>query len=157
MTIQDWGALGEVAGGLAVIITLIYLIVQLKHNARATHRQTYNAAAEAVSRFSMELARDSSLNQVYRATLRSPLSDEDRTQGFAVLDAYFTLMESYYLHNTAFGEKLSQERWARTMGRILATPGGNRYWPARAWQFHDEFAAYVRGLIVEPQAAETEK
>ena len=99
----------------------------------------------------MDLALDPSLNKVYRATLRAPdsLADEERIRGFAVLDAYFSLMESYYLHNTTFGEALSQERWDRTIGSILATRGGDRYWRERSWQFHDEFADYVRSLIVD--------
>jgi hypothetical protein len=36
MTIQDLGAIGELVGGLAVIITLIYLAVQIRQNTR-TH------------------------------------------------------------------------------------------------------------------------
>ena len=33
MTIQDWGAIGEIVGGLAVIVTLGYLAFQLRQNA----------------------------------------------------------------------------------------------------------------------------
>ena len=32
MTIQDWGAIGEIAGALLVGFTLIYLAIQLKQN-----------------------------------------------------------------------------------------------------------------------------
>lgn len=154
MTIQDWGAIGEIIGGIAVLATLVYLAVQLRQNARVTHRQTYNNAADSVSRFSMSLAENPGLLRSYRLTLRSPdeLDSDSRLQGFAVLDAYFTLMESYYLHNTAFGEVLSQERWSRTISSILATPGGAQYWHQRSWQFHDGFAGYVNTLNDRVQA-----
>ena len=33
LTIQDWGAVGEVIGAIAVVATLIYLIVQLRQTA----------------------------------------------------------------------------------------------------------------------------
>jgi len=33
LTIQDWGTVGEIVGGLAVLITLLYLVIQLKQNA----------------------------------------------------------------------------------------------------------------------------
>ena len=32
MTIQDWGAIGEIAGALLVGFTLIYLAIQLRQN-----------------------------------------------------------------------------------------------------------------------------
>ena len=35
MTLQDWGAIGEVVGALAVVVTLIYLAKQIGQNTRA--------------------------------------------------------------------------------------------------------------------------
>ena len=35
MTIQDWGAIGEILGAIGVIATLLYLAVQLKQNTKA--------------------------------------------------------------------------------------------------------------------------
>ena len=34
MSIQDWGAVGEIVGAIAVIITLIYLATQIRQNTR---------------------------------------------------------------------------------------------------------------------------
>ncbi len=38
MTIQDWGAIGELEGGVAVIVTLIYLALQVRQNTRQFSR-----------------------------------------------------------------------------------------------------------------------
>ena len=35
MTIQDWGAVGELVGAIAVIISLVYLALQLRQNTKA--------------------------------------------------------------------------------------------------------------------------
>jgi hypothetical protein len=35
MTLQDWGAIDEVVGALAVVVTLIYLAKQIGQNTRA--------------------------------------------------------------------------------------------------------------------------
>ena len=35
MTIQDWGAIGELVGGAAVVLTLVYLAVQLRQNTKS--------------------------------------------------------------------------------------------------------------------------
>ena len=149
MTLQDWGAVGEIVGGFAVVVTLVYLAVQLKRSARATHRQTYHASAEAIARFQLDLAQDRELHQLYRRALADPdaLSAEERLQAFYVLDAFFSLMEAFYLHNIEFHEVKSQERWGRILPRLIALPGGRRYWDERRWQYHDDFAHYLDGII----------
>ena len=38
MSIQDWGAIGELVGGVAVIVTLIYLALQVRQNTRQFSR-----------------------------------------------------------------------------------------------------------------------
>jgi hypothetical protein len=145
MTLQDWGAVGEILGGVAVVLTLGYLAVQLKRSARATHRQTYHASAEAIAKLQFDLAQDAALHQLYRRALSEPdtLSADERLQAFYVLDSFFSLMEAFYLHNTEFREVASQERWTRILTRLLATPGGARYWSERRWQYHVDFARYV--------------
>jgi len=35
MNLQDWGAIGEVVGALAVVVTLIYLAKQIRLNTHA--------------------------------------------------------------------------------------------------------------------------
>ena len=67
------------------------------------------------------------------------------------MDSYLTLMESYYLHNQQYGEKLSQERWERILARMFSTPGGNEYWHRRRFAYHDEFAAYIDTLLSPPE------
>jgi hypothetical protein len=36
MTIQEWGSIGEIIGGVAVVISIIYLAIQVRSNTRAT-------------------------------------------------------------------------------------------------------------------------
>ena len=36
MTLQDWGAIGEVIGGVAIIFSLIYVGIQVKQSTKAT-------------------------------------------------------------------------------------------------------------------------
>jgi hypothetical protein len=55
MTIMELGALGEILGAIAVIVTLIYLAVQIKQNTRSMNEnrqlalaQTYQMRADAL-------------------------------------------------------------------------------------------------------------
>jgi hypothetical protein len=42
MSIQDWGAVGEVVGAIAVLITLIYLAKQIKHSSEVAKIASYH-------------------------------------------------------------------------------------------------------------------
>lgn len=153
MTIQDWGAIGEAVGGVAVLFTLVYLALQLRKTTSVAHRQTYSAGAEAISRFSFDLARNPELHSVYRRALQQPdaLESDELLQAHAILDSYFSLMEGYYLHNVEYGEKLAQERWSRILRRLLSMQGGGAYWRDNKWKFHVVFVDYVDSLLAKKE------
>ena len=132
-------------GGIAVIATLIYLAIQVKQSNVSTHRNMYAQAATAISDYWLALAREPELYRVLTAMLREPesLPRHELDRAYLVMDAYLSLMESYYLHNIEYGEEISQRRWGRILRRMLSLPGGQRYWAERRSSFHDEFAAYV--------------
>jgi len=55
MTLQDWGAIGEMVGALAVVVTLIYLAKQIRMNTHAMDEgrklalaQTYQMRSDAL-------------------------------------------------------------------------------------------------------------
>ena len=149
MDIQDFGAMGEVVGGIAVIATLIYLSIQIRQSNTSTHRQMYAQAATSISEFWLELAKDAELYQVYVRMLREPhkLGAPELGRAFLVLDSYLSLMESYFLHNQEYDEKLSQERWERILRQTLNSAGGKVYWSKRRMYFHGEFADYISGVM----------
>jgi hypothetical protein len=149
MTIQDLAAIGEFVGGVAVLATLIYLTLQVRQTNVATHRNMYAQAATSISEFWLSLARDPELYQTFAAMLRAQpdLSDHDRDRGYLVMDAYMSLMESYFLHNRQYGERLSQQRWGRILQRMFGADGAREYWRRRRASFHDDFADYVDDFV----------
>lgn len=149
MNIQDMGAIGEVVGAIAVIATLIYLALQIKQANVATHRNMYAQAATAISDYWLSLAKNPELYESFTLMLQASeaQSSSDRDRGYLVMDSYLSLMESYFLHNRQYGERLSQERWSRMLQRLFVTPGGKEYWRRRRSSFHNEFAEYLDGII----------
>lgn len=149
MNIQDLGAIGEIVGGVAVIATLVYLSVQMRQANIATHRSMYAQAATSISDFWLSLARDYPLYEAFAAMLRDAegLTRQEIHQGYLVMDAYLSLLESYFLHNSQYGETLSQERWERLLRRMFQTAGGRKYWEARRESFHRDFSKYVDGIL----------
>ena len=132
-------------GGIAVLATLIYLAIQVKQSNVSTHRNMYAQAATAISDYWLALAKEPELYRIFTTMLREPetLPRHELDRAYLVMDAYLSLMESYYLHNIEYGEEISQRRWGRILRRMLSLPGGQSYWAERRSSFHDEFAAYV--------------
>jgi hypothetical protein len=63
MTFQDWGAIGEVIGALAVVVTLIYLAKQIRLNTHAMEEarrlalaQTYQMRSDALQAMLVQAA-----------------------------------------------------------------------------------------------------
>ena len=50
MTIQDWGAIGEIVGAVAVLLTLLYLAKQIKHSIEVAKVSSYHQAIDQIVR-----------------------------------------------------------------------------------------------------------
>lgn len=61
MTIQDLANIGEVVGGFGVVISLLYLAVQIRQNTRAIRSSSYHQAAEQTWHYCLTIAQDASL------------------------------------------------------------------------------------------------
>jgi hypothetical protein len=61
MTMQDWGAVSEVIGAVAVIITLIYLAVQIKQNTSQIRNEGHARITESYNDIISQLLADNDL------------------------------------------------------------------------------------------------
>lgn len=90
MTIQDWGSIGELIGGVAVIATLIYLAAQIRQNTAMITAQTVQASVDATQRVLLYRTEHPEL----RALLRKARAEEEELTP----DEFETL--ACYLHAT---------------------------------------------------------
>ncbi len=47
MSLQDWGAIGELLGGVAIIVSLLYVGLQIKHGNREARASTLQATLDS--------------------------------------------------------------------------------------------------------------
>jgi hypothetical protein len=47
MSLQDWGAIGELIGGVAIIVSLIYVGLQIKHGNQEARAATLQATLDS--------------------------------------------------------------------------------------------------------------
>ncbi len=66
LTIQDLGALGELLGSVAVLVTLVYLALQTRQNTMAIRAQLDAATVGATQANTMSVATSSDLVEAIR-------------------------------------------------------------------------------------------
>ena len=64
MTIQDWGAIGEIVGGIGVILTLIYLATQIRQNSKLIASASLQGLSERVESRMMAAAVNSEFAEI---------------------------------------------------------------------------------------------
>lgn len=100
MTIQELGALGEMIGGIAIILSLIYVGVQIRQNTKATKSATANATIATTTAFYTAIG-----NNKQSSTLMwnyfvdpNPLSPEEKFQCVMNFHALMLGFQNSYLH-----------------------------------------------------------
>ncbi len=59
------GAIGELVGGVVVVVTLIYLAVQIRQNTRATHAHATASVASEMEQVLLAIAQDDTLSEAF--------------------------------------------------------------------------------------------
>lgn len=123
------GALWEVGGAIAVVVTLIYLAKQIRQNTAQVRVQTDALVAQTTSDFVGLLAHEG-MARVYRRGLDGETLDEDDDIRFSgLLYLNFNNIENYYRqYQQAQMDEGQWQKWHDLLGWYLRQPGARRWW-----------------------------
>ena len=148
MNWDAFGAIGEVVGATAVIITLLFLGIQIRSAKLISRNQTFSQIFDGVSRHIVE----TSSPQLSEVTLRGLLSFDslkgtDRLQFDSVMSGYLNYIEATLstAEDRLFDERVFDE-WGNFIRLRFAPYQGFREWWALA---HPIWPAHVVKLIDE--------
>lgn len=140
------GNLGDFIGGIAVVVTLVFLIRQLRSNTISVRTATYQAAVDTMSNLAGALARDPAASELYArgSQDRASLSDLDRTRFdlliLSVVRAYENL---HFQHRHGAIEDEEWEGWENRIRSHLLAPGVQRWWSEQRLAFNPVFRDFV--------------
>ena len=151
-TAQLLGNFGEFVGAIAIVITLIYLAVQLRQNTASVRASAYQTWTSATANHLGTVQVNDSMSQVVATGLTDPASLKgDTWVQFSFWCRQFVLIAetTYYLHkeeiisDSVYDKEL--ERAARLVSR---SEGGAQWWAAGArTQFSEEFVAAIESTF----------
>ena len=151
MDIMELGAIGEMIGGSAVLVTLIYLAVQVSGSKQALKTQTHHNLLTLGQRPMELILTDSELADLVDRGHNAPDSlssgewERYSTYTFMVLNAW---EYGYYLVRQGSVEHQLWEGGNAYWAELAKTrPGVRKYWRENEHAFGEPFRSYARGHI----------
>jgi hypothetical protein len=92
------GSIGEIIGATAVVLTLAYLAVQVRHGTKATQAASIHAASTLDQEFLLALGTDPVIAQLWTSYLTAPetLPHEQQIQGHYLMGSMLRRLENIY-------------------------------------------------------------
>jgi hypothetical protein len=148
---MNWGAIGaigEITGAAAVVISLVYLAAQIRIQNRESQ---LTAKREMSSGFRVATTKllDSGLAGIFVAAIDDfdGLSDEERLKLFVGVTSIFRAWEEAYIqHETGHLDARSWQPMLSYYSFILSSPSAYRVWERRKQHFDAQFRDFVDGL-----------
>jgi hypothetical protein len=159
MKLKEYALIAEVIGGLAVIIGIVFVGLELRQNTltqRVTATQAlsvnYENAVDAVGK-------DKETACIYVRGIRS-LDNLNGIERYRFFVLWFHLLRAgEQLHYYSLEGMVDDRIWrgyARQMGEIFRYPGFQQYWQIRKDWYSDEFQVFVNQMIAEAPATDHE-
>ena len=142
------GAIGEIVGASAVVISLIYLATQIKGQSRESRIASIHEVVEAF-RIAITSFQDPGRAIVYTKALSGfdDLDDAERLQFISMVQGLLRVWEEAYYQ---FEEnRLDQRMWSamlRQYADLMSAHGFQRVWEIRKHTYSDEFRQFVEKL-----------
>ena len=160
MTLETLGYLGEFVGGIAVIVSLVYLARQVHQNTKSLRTESYARALERVAAIQSRLSSDSAMAHVLARGAFDPaaLTVEERIQLSWTCYEMFGAFE--FIFHQAKSGALADEvwaRWAATLAWWISLPAVRAWWESKPAPFSADFSALIDSRAdaapADPEAA----
>ena len=158
--LEDLGNLGDFIGGLAVVVTLLYLTFQIRQNTASVRAATLQSAAQANAELLERFASDPELLRIYQAGTRDfeSLSPDDQLRFASVMGSLLHRVEGMVgqLHSGLLPPE-AVEGGANRLRGAFALPGTRAWWERGKHVFNARLQTWVEEEIIgkplDPPAA----
>jgi hypothetical protein len=156
LTLTDLASIAQVVGALAVVISLVYVALQVKSNSAAVRSASGTAANAAVQNWYMDLGSNQQISALYVRAMTSPepLPRDEEFQFIVMTHALMLAFQnSYFLERERTIDVELREAMTVTILGVKDLPGFRRYWRQRRSYFLKGFADYADELLARPSVA----
>ncbi len=151
MTLADLANIGELVAGVGVVVSLLYLAVQIRHSSRIARLNAHQAVSESVTGITAEIARDPEFFRVWRAVLDSSAdaSDEDRERVAFILHQIFVA----FANADRFGDPSLRRSVRPVHDKYLRAPFVQEWWAPQRGAYDEPFRSTIDARLKELASA----
>jgi len=150
LKLSDWSSLAEILSAIAVLISLVYVGVQVSDGTRAVRSASVNDASLAVQNWYQEMGSNPQMSDLFYRAMRSeqPLNDQEEFQFLMGFHSLFLGFQNNYLMSVEGTlDPSTRDAFINVALSVRDMPGFKRFWRQRKTYLHPEFADYVDGIL----------
>ncbi|MFT5501350.1 MAG: hypothetical protein ACI88G_001487 [Woeseiaceae bacterium] len=145
MTLQDWGSIGELVGGVAIIVSLLYVGLQIRQGTKATQAATNQAFSAQYSQQILQITRED-IRDIFRLGLGGlqNLNEGEQAAFMALMGSITRMWETFFFERRdgRFDSNM-YDAWMVQLIDLHGNTGVQEYWSIRKHQFTPEFVTYL--------------
>lgn len=154
MSIQDWGAIGEIVGAAGVILTLLFLSLQIRANTKESRLSATADIAKQYNAYLQHITSDEKLSALWLRAVDhdfNALSEEESARVIMVMGNFFRIMESAHIQFSSGRMDLaSWQGYERLIARSVSSSAFSPYWALRSSLHGPDFQALVEAAREQP-------
>ena len=155
LKLSNWASIAEIGSGIAVVVTLIFLVVGIRENTNVTRASVYASSIDSVNQWRLEIVKDPALVRrfgIFTGALDEGATDAEveQFQFYVMLNAQWGIYEKAYYANQ-YGI-MGPSEWSRFESRMCSNREDaveSGLWERMDNLLTDEFDEYVVVLCAE--------
>ena len=154
--LEQLGNIGDFVGGLAVLVTLVYLAIQIRQNtdqlkvgSEIARTEAYARGVESFSGFRSLIISDSEMADIYLRGCGDPnsLSPQERLRFHLLLQQIFHTVQAVMGNAIATGTKIEDPIKFFNLDSLLRQPGIQKWWMSANERYEKSFVALVNSQL----------
>jgi hypothetical protein len=142
-------AISQLVGSIAVVLSVLYLAMQVHSSTRIAKLAAQDAASTALREVTKPFAENADLARIWRLGLENvkALSAEDQARFFHSTYQFLKAYETIHFHHV-YGLMDDQiwQGWCGLLQHYIASPGIEHYWRLRHELFSTRFQKFIETL-----------
>jgi len=150
MNLSDVANLAQIIAALGVVVSLIYLAVQIRGNTKVVSARARHSISEFVLRISMFRAEHA--DRFAKLESGAELTDGDRQFRYWSHIQFLLHAETYFhQHDLGLMPDPHWQPYAQYFAKYTQSPGFREVWDDIGSGFSEDFARWINGLLANPK------
>ncbi|MFN1836038.1 hypothetical protein AB2B38_012305 [Balneola sp. MJW-20] len=151
MKLEKIALIAEITGGVAILVSLIFVGIQFKENAKATRSANASATIASLAGWYNDIGNNSESSALFYDFMADPLalSPQQRLQAVMNIHGIFIIFQnSFYLVKEGTLDPEMQNALTSVVLGVVDQPGFTFYWDQRRSFFFEEFREYINDILI---------